>query len=94
MYNYRKTYMYIHFQQNWISRSVKTAHTNVFAKNCKLHKFAPCNSSFEKLRLSDMHYPIATFRPNLRTIGLLDIQLPNYFYRRQTDRQTDHSRTD
>ena len=28
----RKTYMYINFQQNWVSRSVKTVHTNVFEK--------------------------------------------------------------
>ena len=32
----RETYMYINFQQNRVSRSVKTAHTNLFAKNCKL----------------------------------------------------------
>ena len=28
--------MYIEFQQNRLSRSVKTVHTNLFAKNCKL----------------------------------------------------------
>ena len=28
----RKTYNYFNFQQNWVSRSVKTVHTNVFAK--------------------------------------------------------------
>ena len=27
-----KTYNYFNFQQNWVSRSVKTVHTNVFAK--------------------------------------------------------------
>ena len=27
-----KTYNYLNFQQNWVSRSVKTIHTNVFAK--------------------------------------------------------------
>ena len=27
---HRKTYNYLNFQQNWISRSVKTVHTNVF----------------------------------------------------------------
>ena len=28
--------MHIHFQQNWVSRSVKTVHTNLFAQygNC------------------------------------------------------------
>ena len=29
---HRKTYNYFNFQQNWVSRSVKTVHTNVFAK--------------------------------------------------------------
>ena len=37
------TYMYINFQQNQISRSVKTVHTNLFAKKCKLHNCATCN---------------------------------------------------
>ena len=30
----------------------------------------------EKSRVSDMHYPIPTFRPILGSIGLLDIKLP------------------
>ena len=34
------TYKYINFQQNRVSRSAKIVHTNVFAKNHKLHKFA------------------------------------------------------
>ena len=54
----RKTYMYINFQQNRVSRSAKTVHTNLFAKKCKLHKFATCNSNFEKLLLSDMNHII------------------------------------
>ena len=41
--HHRKTYMYINFQQNRVSRSVKTVHTNLFAKICKLHQFATCN---------------------------------------------------
>ena len=40
---HRKTYMYVNFQQNPVNRSVKTVLTNLFAKNCKLRKFAPCN---------------------------------------------------
>ena len=40
---HRKTYIHINFQQNRVSRSVKTLHTNSFAKNCKLHKFVTCN---------------------------------------------------
>ena len=41
--HHRKTYMHINFQQNRVTRSVKTVHTNLFAKNCKLHKFVTCN---------------------------------------------------
>ena len=41
--HHRKTYMYINFQQNRVSRSVKTVHTILFAKKFKLHKFATCN---------------------------------------------------
>ena len=37
--NHRRTYMHINFQQNWVSRSVKTVHTNLFAQYRKLHKF-------------------------------------------------------
>ena len=46
--HHRITYMYINFQQIRLSRSVKTAYTNLFANNCKLHKFATANSNFEK----------------------------------------------
>ena len=38
--HHRKTYMYNNFQQNRVGRSVKNVHTNLFAKNHKLHKFA------------------------------------------------------
>ena len=47
--HHRITYMYINFQQNRVCRSVKTVRTNLFAKNCKLHKFATTNSNFEKV---------------------------------------------
>ena len=40
--------MYINFQQIWVSRSVKTVHTNILANNRKLHKFATTNSTIEK----------------------------------------------
>ena len=33
--HHREMYMYINFQQNCVSRSVKTKHTNLFAKNYK-----------------------------------------------------------
>ena len=46
--HHRKTYMHINFQQNHVGRSVKTVHTNFFAKSCKLHKFLTTNSNLEK----------------------------------------------
>ena len=39
-------YMYINFQQNRANRSVITVHTNVLAKNRKLHEFATANIFF------------------------------------------------
>ena len=57
--HHRKTYMHINFQQNRVNRTVKTMHTNLFAKNCKLHKFVTCIMNLKKSRLSDMHHPLA-----------------------------------
>ena len=45
---YRIPYMYINFQQNHVSRSLKTVHTNIFANNRKLHKIATTNSNIKK----------------------------------------------
>ena len=47
--------MYINFQQNQVSRSVKSVHTNLFANTRKLHKFATYILNFEKSLLSDMN---------------------------------------
>ena len=47
--HHHKTYMYINLQQHRVSRSVKTVHTNLFAKICKLHKFAAINSNLKKI---------------------------------------------
>ena len=49
--HHHKTYMYINFQQNRVCRSDKTVHTNLFAKDCKSHKFATTNRNFLKNRL-------------------------------------------
>ena len=52
-----KAYMYIDFQQNRVSRSVKTVHSNLFTQYRKLHKFATTNSNFEKITiLLDIHH--------------------------------------
>ena len=53
--HHRVTYTSINFQQNRLAaRSVKTVHTNLFANNRKLHKYATCNSNFVKSLLSNM----------------------------------------
>ena len=33
---HRKTYMHINFQQNQVSRSVKTVHTNLFVQKLQI----------------------------------------------------------
>ena len=45
--------MHVKYQLNQDNRFVK----NREHKKIKLHKFATCNSNFEKSLLSDMHYP-------------------------------------
>ena len=56
--HYCITYMYINFQQTRVSRSVQTVHTNIFANNCNLHKFATTKSNFEKNDYLDRHHRI------------------------------------
>ena len=46
--HYCITYMYINFQQTLVSRSAQTVHTNIFANNRSLHKFAITNSNLKK----------------------------------------------
>ena len=89
---HRITYMYINFQQNRVSRSVKTVHTNLFANNRKLHKFATCNTNFKKSILSDMNHLIphiyADFKIN-RFSRSVRTAFQSYFYRGRTDGRTD-----
>ena len=44
--HHRITYMHANFQQNQVYRPVKIMHTNLFAKNGILHKFAATNNNF------------------------------------------------
>ena len=74
--HHRKTYMHINFQQNWVRSSVKTVHTNLFAKKCKLHKFVSCNKNFEKSRLSDMHHPLRDIQADFEMNRPTTIKLP------------------
>ena len=48
---HRKTYNYFNFQQNWVSRSVRTEHRahKCICKNHKLHRFANTNSVFKEI---------------------------------------------
>ena len=48
--------MDINFQQNWVSRSVKTVRTNKFAKKCKLCKLATTIVILKKIILLDMYH--------------------------------------
>ena len=70
--HHRITYLYINFQQNRVSRSVKTVHTSLFA-NCINLQLA--------IRISKNHVfgtsttPLRTFMPILRSIGWLDIEI-------------------
>ena len=81
--HHRKTYMYINFQQNRVSKSVKTVHTSLFAK------FANSINLQLAIRISKNHAfrtcttPLRTFMLILRSIGLLNIEIL------QTDGQTD-----
>ena len=54
--NHRKAYMYIDFQQNRVDRSIKTAHTIIFAK-----QLSYINLQLEirilKITPLDMYYP-------------------------------------
>ena len=47
--HHRITSMYIKFQQNRVSRLIKTVHTHIFANDRKLHEFATINNNFEKI---------------------------------------------
>ena len=87
------TYLHINFQQNRVSRSVKTVHTNLFAKiaNCINLQLAIRISKNQAFRTCTT--PSRTFRPILRSIGLLDNELPQKENISTDDRRTDR-RTD
>ena len=79
--------MYNNFQQNRVTRSVKTVHTNLFAKifNLQLairisksHAFRTCTA------------PLWTFMPILRSIDMLDIEIPRKEIISTDDRRTDN----
>ena len=82
------------FSKIGLNRSVKTVHTNLFAKNCKLHKIATYNQNFKKSRLSDMYNPLTDIQVDFEINRPIRYQITakrNYFHRR-TDRLTDRRR--
>ena len=60
--------MYINFQQIRATRSAKTMHTNIFANNGKVHKFATTNRNIENIVVADMHHRIVYMYINSQQI--------------------------
>ena len=87
--HHRKTYMYINFQQIRVSKSVKTVHANLFAKICKLHKLQLANRISKNHAFRTCTTSSRTFRPILRSISLLDIEIPQKETISIHDRRTD-----
>ena len=70
--------MYINFQQTRVSRSVQTVHTNIFANNRNLHKFASLPKVIlRKKDYLDMHHHITYMYINFNKIGLVRRSLEN-----------------
>ena len=71
--HHRITYLYINFQQNRVSRSVKTVHTSLFANCINLHIAIRISKNHAFLTCTT---PLRIFILILRLIGLLDIEIP------------------
>ena len=54
--HHRKTYMYINFQQNRVSSSIKTVLINIFAKNASCINLQLPIVVLKKSNVSDMHH--------------------------------------
>ena len=54
--HHRTKYMYVNFPQNPVARSVKTVHTNLFAKIANCINLQLAIRIFIKPSLSDMHH--------------------------------------
>ena len=81
--HHRITYLYINFQQNRVSRSVKTVHTSLFANICNLQlEFRKITPFGHAHPLTDIH---AHFQIN-RPVRYRNSAKINYFHRR-TDRR-------
>ena len=62
---HRKTYNYSNFQQNWVSRTVKTVHTNVFTKIISFIDLQIPIVFSKKSIISDKHHRITYMYINL-----------------------------
>ena len=98
--HYRIRYMHVKYQLNRVKRFVKTVNTKnklncinlqlatLFAKICKLHKFATCNQNFEKSRFFTCTTPLQTFRPIFEINRPLDMEIPQKEIISTDDRRT------
>ena len=65
--------MRINFQQNCVGRSVKTVHTNLFAK--KLENCINLQLAIKIGHLLDMHYPLMNIQTNFEINCLVRYQI-------------------
>ena len=68
--------MYINFQQNGVKTQVVTVLTSLFAKKCKLHKFATTNNNFENRLFQTCIIVKRTCTSIFSKIGLVDLSKP------------------
>ena len=83
--HHRKTYVRVYlFTPSRVNRSIKRVHTNILAKNRKLHKIATTKCNFEKNRL--LQTCISTCLSIFSNIGLVDQSKPcTQIYLRNTE---------
>ena len=62
---HRKTHNCFNFQQNWVSKSVKTVHTNVFAKIISCIDLQIPTVFSKKSIISDKHHRITYMYINI-----------------------------
>ena len=87
--HHRKSYMCYNFQQNRVRRSVKTVHTNLFANFLIRINLQLAIRIYKNHALRTCTAPSRTFRPILRSIDILDFEIP-----RKEIISTDVRRTD
>ena len=92
--HHHKTYMYINFQHNRVSKSISQNRAQKFC----LQKFATCSWNFENSPLSDMHYPLTDIQADFeinRPVRYIEIPQKEIIttHDRRTDGQTSRTTT-